>query len=150
MKPSTRSTARKKKSQAGVTLIEMLVVVVIMGLFVGLVSINLFRRADEAKRTAARTQIDAFMTAVGAYKLDTGNFPTTDQGLQALRVKPDGVLNWAGPYLPKDIPLDNWGHAYLYKYPGEHGDEPDIVSLGADGMEGGEGNNADIVSWSNQ
>jgi general secretion pathway protein G len=146
MKPST---LRRRKSQRGVTLIEMLVVVVIMGLFVGLVGVNLFRRADEAKRTAARTQIDSFMTAVGAYKLDTGNFPTTEQGLLALRVKPDGVMQWAGPYLPKDIPTDPWAHAYLYKYPGEHGDEPDIVSLGADGMEGGEGNNADIVSWSN-
>ena len=149
MKPLTVVSRRRAKFQRGVTLIEMLVVVVIMGLFVGLVGVNLFRRADEAKRTAARTQIDSFMTAVGAYKLDTGSFPTTEQGLLALRVKPDGVLQWAGPYLPKDIPLDQWGHPYLYKYPGEHGDEPDIISLGADGTEGGEGNNADIVSWSN-
>ena len=141
---------RRKRSQGGVTLIEMLVVVVIMGLFVGLVGVNLFKKADEAKKTATRSQIDAFMTAVGAYKLDTGNFPTTEQGLQALRVKPDGVLQWAGPYMPKDIPMDAWGHPYLYKYPGEHGDEPDIISLGADGTEGGEGNNADIVSWSSK
>jgi general secretion pathway protein G len=144
------STCRRKKSQSGVTLIEMLVVVVIMGLFVGLVGVNLFKRADEAKRTATRAQIDSFMTAVGAYKLDTGNFPSTDQGLLALRVKPDGVQQWAGPYLPKDIPPDAWGHDYLYKFPGEHGDEPDIISLGADGQPGGEGNNADIVSWSNK
>jgi general secretion pathway protein G len=143
-------TPRRRKSQSGVTLIEMLVVVVIMGLFVGLVGVNLFKRADEAKRTAARSQIDSFMTAVGTYKLDTGNFPSTDLGLAALRVKPDGVQQWAGPYMPKDIPLDPWGHPYLYKFPGEHGDEPDIVSLGADGTEGGEGNNADIVSWSNK
>jgi general secretion pathway protein G len=146
----TFSSPRRLKSQSGVTLIEMLVVVVIMGLFIGIVGVGLFRRADEARRTAARAQIDSFMTAVGAYKLDTGNFPTTDQGLLALRVRPDGVLQWAGPYLPKDIPLDQWGHPYLYKFPGEHGDEPDIISLGADGQEGGEGNNADIVSWSNK
>ncbi len=134
----------------GVTLIEMLVVVVIMGLFVALVGVNLFKRADEAKRTAARTQIDAFMTALGEYKLDTGNFPSTDLGLAALRVKPEGVDQWAGPYLPKDIPLDQWGNPYLYKYPGEHGDEPDIISLGADSKPGGEGNGADIESWSNK
>ncbi len=140
---------RRQKKQRGVTLIEMLVVVVIMGLFVGLVGVSLFRRADEAKRTAARAQIDGFMTALGAYKLDTGNFPTTDQGLKVLRIKPDGVDQWAGPYLPKDIPLDPWGHDYLYKYPGEHGDEPDLISLGADSAPGGEGNNADIESWSN-
>ena len=144
------STSRRLKSQSGVTLIEMLVVVVIMGLFIGIVSISLFKKADEAKRTTTHAQIDSFMTAVGAYKLDTGNFPTTDQGLLALRVKPDGVQQWAGPYMPKDIPVDAWGNAYLYKFPGEHGDEPDIVSLGADGQAGGEGNNADIVSWSNK
>jgi general secretion pathway protein G len=141
--------ARRRRRQRGVTLIEMLVVVVIIALFVSLVGVNLFKRADEAKRTAAKAQIDSFMTAIGAYKLDTGSFPTTDQGLAVLRVKPEGSSQWAGPYLPKDIPLDPWNNKYLYKYPGEHGDEPDIISLGADGQEGGEGNNADIESWSN-
>ena len=140
----------RKKLQAGVTLIEMLVVMTIIGLIVGLVTINLLPRADQAKRTATHAQISAFTTALGSYKLDTGNFPTTDLGLNALRVKPEGVDQWAGPYLPKDVPLDPWGHPYLYKYPGEHGDEPDIISLGADGQPGGEGNNADIVSWSNK
>jgi general secretion pathway protein G len=140
---------RKRRRQRGVTLIEMLVVVVIMGLFVGLVGVTLFRRADEAKRTAAKAQIDSFMTTLGAYKLDTGNFPTTDQGLAALRVKPEGVEQWAGPYLSKDIPLDPWGNPYRYAYPGEHGDEPDLISFGADRQPGGDGNNADIVSWSN-
>ena len=140
---------RRRARQAGVTLIEMLVVVVIMGLFVGLVGVTLFRQADKAKITAARSQIDGFMTALGAYKLDTGNFPNTDQGLKALRIQPEGVNQWAGPYLPKDIPLDPWGNAYLYKYPGDHGDEPDLISLGADGQPGGDGNNADIESWSN-
>src|SRR5580704_13108841 len=143
MKP-TLVTLRRKKQQRGVTLIEMLVVVVIMGLFVGLVGVNLFKKADEAKRTAAKSQIDSFMTALGAYKLDTGNFPTTDQGLAALRVKPEGSDQWAGPYMPKDIPMDPWGHPYLYKYPGDHGDEPDLISLGADNQAGGDGINADI------
>jgi general secretion pathway protein G len=148
MKPTLRKNLRRK-SQRGVTLIEMLVVVVIMGLFVGLVGVNLFRRADEAKRTAARAQIDSFMTALGAYKLDTGSFPSTELGLQALRVKPEGSDQWAGPYLPKEVPTDPWGHQYQYTYPGAHGDEPDLISLGADGQPGGDGNNADIMSWSN-
>jgi general secretion pathway protein G len=143
---------RPRKSERGVTLIEMLVVVVIIGLFVGLVSVNMFKKADDAKRTAARAQISNFSQALGLYKLDTGSFPSTEQGLQALRVKPDSNANtnWSGPYLPQDVPLDPWGRPYLYKYPGDHGDEPDLLSLGGDGQPGGEGNNADIVSWSNK
>jgi len=137
----------KRKSQRGITLIEMLVVVVIIGLFVGLVSINLFKKADDAKRTAARANISTFMQALGLYKLDIGAYPTTEQGLQALRVKPEDAAQWAGPYLKTDIPMDPWGRPYLYKYPGEHGDDPDVISLGADGQPGGEGNNSDIVSW---
>jgi general secretion pathway protein G len=139
-----------KQSQRGITLIEMLVVVMIIGLFVGLVGVNMFRRADEAKRTAARAQIANFTSALGLFKLDTGTYPPTEVGLQALRVKPQIAAQWAGPYLQQDIPADPWGRPYLYKYPGEHGDEPDVVSLGADGQPGGEGVNADIVSWSNR
>jgi general secretion pathway protein G len=137
----------RRRGQRGVTLIEMIVVVSIIALFVALVAPSLFKRADEAKRTAARAQISSFMTALGAYKLDTGLFPSTDQGLQALRVKPENMAQWDGPYLPKEVPTDPWGHPYLYKYPGDHGDEPDILSLGADGQPGGDGNNADIGSW---
>ena len=143
-------TIQKRKSQRGVTLIEMLVVVTIISLIVGLVSVNMFKKADEAKRTAARAQIDSFMNALGLYKLDTGTYPATGVGLQALRVKPENATNWSGPYMPKDIPDDPWGRPYQYKYPGEHGDEPDLISLGPDGAPGGEGNNADIVSWSNK
>ena len=141
----------KTPSQRGITLIEMLVVVTIIALFAALVGPKLFSNVDKAKRTQVRAQINSFMTALGSYKLDTGNFPTTEMGgLNALRVKPDGVDQWAGPYLPQDAPEDPWGHPYLYKFPGDHGDEPDLVSLGADGQPGGEGNNADIVSWSNK
>jgi len=140
----------KNRGQAGVTLIEMLVVVTIIGLFVALVGPSLWKKADAAKVTAARTQMQSFMTALGTYKLDTGNFPSTEQGLQALRVKPQDLNQWNGPYLEKEIPKDPWGHDYLYKYPSEHGDEPEIISLGADGQPGGEGNNADIISWKNQ
>ena len=131
------------------TLIEMLVVVVIIGLFVALVGPSLWKNADKAKVTATRAQIGNFMTALGSYKLDTGTFPTTEEGLQALRVKPPEVSQWAGPYMPQEIPKDPWGHDYVYKFPGEHGDEPDIVSYGQDGQPGGEGLASDIVSWKN-
>lgn len=146
MKPPIRS----RKSERGVTLIEMLVVVVIIGLFVGLVSVNMFKKADDAKRTAAKAQIANFMQTLGLYKLDVGTYPSTDQGLKALLVKPENGGNWNGPYLTKDIPLDPWGNPYQYKFPGDHGDEPDVISFGADGQPGGEGNAADIDSWSNK
>ena len=144
-----KNRRNRRKSQAGVTLIEMLVVVTIIGLFVALVAPSMFKNADKARITAARSQIENFMTALGSYKLDTGTFPTTEQGLVALRVKPQDVNQWAGPYMPKDIPNDPWGHAYVYKFPSDHGDEPEIICLGADGQPGGEGLNADLVSWKN-
>lgn len=141
---------KRRRLSSGITLIEMLVVVTIIALFVGLVSVNVFRRADDAKRVAARAQIANFMNALGLFKLDTGVYPPTSLGLSALRVKPENLPNWAGPYLPQDIPLDPWGRPYFYKYPGDHGDMPDIYSLGADGEQGGEGAAADVVSWNNQ
>jgi len=144
------SIRNRKRSRAGVTLIEMLVVMTIIALFAALVGPNLWKKGDQARVTAARAQIHNFMTALGTYKLDTGLFPTSEQGLQALRVKPAEVNQWAGPYLPQDIPMDPWGHPYMYKYPGEHGDEPDLTCFGADGQPGGEGLNADIVSWKSQ
>jgi general secretion pathway protein G len=140
---------KRNRRQAGVTLIEMMVVVTIIALFAALVLPKMLGQADRGRKTAARAQINAYMTAVGAYKLDIGNYPTTEQGLQALRVKPEGVENWEGPYLQKDVGNDPWGHPYVYHYPGEHGDEPEIVCFGADGQPGGDGINADIVSWKN-
>ncbi|HUI77083.1 MAG TPA: type II secretion system major pseudopilin GspG [Bryobacteraceae bacterium] len=148
-------TRRKDKQtqldgQAGITLIEMLVVMTIIALFLAVVGPKVLGYADKARVTAAQDQINSFETALSAYHLDTGVFPTTEQGLQALRVKPADVERWAGPYLPKDVPKDPWLHSYVYKYPGDHGDEPDITSYGADGEVGGDGLNADIVSWKNQ
>jgi len=140
---------KTNRRQAGVTLIEMMVVVTIIALFAALVLPKMLHQADRARVAAARADINGYSTALGAYKLDTGIFPTTEQGLQALRVKPDGVENWQGPYLQKEIGNDPWGHPYVYHYPGEHGDEPDIISYGLDGQPGGEGFNADIVSWKN-
>src|SRR3979411_207165 len=98
-----RTGMRKtRRSQRGITLIEMLVVVTIIALFAALVGPKLFGNVDKAKRTQVRAQISSFMTALGSYKLDAGNFPPTDLGLNALRGKPDGVDQWAGPYLPQD------------------------------------------------
>ncbi len=142
-------TSRTRR-EAGVTLIEMLVVVTIIALFAMLVAPRMLRKGDSARITATRAQINSFMTALGAYKLDTGLFPTTEQGLQALRAAPPGATQWQGPYLPQEIPVDPWGNPYIYKYPGEHGDEPDVISLGADGKQGGDGIYADIVSWKSQ
>jgi general secretion pathway protein G len=139
-----------KRSRAGVTLIEMMVVVTIIALFAALVAPRLLKQGDHAKVVAAQAQINAFQTALGTYKLETSQFPSTEQGLAALRVKPGDLPNWNGPYLPKDIPNDPWGRPYVYKYPGDHGDEPDIISYGADGQPGGDGMNADILSWTNK
>ena len=145
----TDQKQRRTRRQAGVTLIEMLVVVTIIALFAALVGVNMFKQADKARVTAARAQINNFKAALGQYKLDTGTFPTTEMGLAALRVKPADVGQWDGPYLQMEVPNDPWGHPYIYRFPGEHGDEPDITSLGADGQPGGEGINGDVLSWKN-
>lgn len=145
----TQNRNERRRRAAGVTLIEMLVVLAIIGLFAALVAPRMLNKSDAARVTATRAQIESFMTALGAYKLDTGTYPSTEIGLQALRVKPANVNNWQGPYLPKEIPLDPWGRPYLYKYPSEHGDEPEITSLGGDGQPGGDGTNTDVVSWKN-
>jgi len=138
--------SRYKRREKGFTLIEMLIVMVILGLLAALVGPRMFGKVGKSKQKAAKAQIALFETALDTYRLDTSKYPTTDQGLQALRVKPSGVERWDGPYLPKEVPLDPWGHAYQYRSPGEHGDF-DIISLGADGSEGGQGEDEDVVSW---
>ncbi len=135
---------RKLKSR-GFTLIELLIVMIILGLLASLVAPKLFQKVGTSKQKAAKAQIALFETALDAFRLDIGRYPTTEEGLQALRKNP-GLEKWAGPYLPTDIPKDPWGRDYVYKCPGDHG-EYDLYSLGADGKEGGEGENADIVSW---
>jgi len=137
---------RNSHGEKGFTLIEMLIVMVILGLLAALVGPRMFGKVGKSKQKAAKAQIALFETALDTYRLDTSRYPTSDQGLQALRVKPSGVERWDGPYLPKEIPMDPWGHPYKYRSPGEHGDY-DIISLGADGTEGGEGEDADVVSW---
>lgn len=137
---------RKIRNKKGFTLIELLIVMIILGLLAALVAPRMFGKVGSSKQKAAKSQISLFETALDTYRLDVGEFPTTEQGLQALREKPGGAENWDGPYLPKQIPEDPWGNPYHYKCPGEHGDY-DIISYGADGRPGGEEEDADVVSW---
>jgi general secretion pathway protein G len=138
---------RDRKNEAGFTLMELLVVLVIIGLLAAFVGPILYQRISPAKATAARSQIEAFMTALDNYLIDNGRYPTTEQGLQALRQDP-GSPGWLGPYLAKEIPADPWGNVYVYRAPGRNGGF-EIVSYGADGLEGGSDNAADIESWRN-
>ena len=135
------------KSQTGFTLIELMVVLVIIGLLAALIVPNVLNRADDARVTAARTDISQLMQALKLYRLDNQRFPTTEQGLAALVKKPDNgpqPNNWK-PYLDK-LPNDPWGRPYQYINPGMQA-EVDVMSFGADGQAGGEGKNADIGSW---
>lgn len=134
------------RNNRGLTLIELMVVIVILGLLAALVAPRMFGRVGQAKQKAAKAQIELFGTALDAYRLDNGKYPTTSEGLQVLRTKPSGAEIWNGPYITKDVPLDPWGHPYQYISPGAHNDY-DLYSLGADNAEGGEGENADVVSW---
>jgi general secretion pathway protein G len=130
----------------GITLIELMVVIIILGLLAGLVAPKMFGKIGESKTKTAKAQIELFATALDTFRLDVGRYPTTAEGLQVLREKPSGVENWKGPYLPKEIPVDQWNNPYHYISPGSHGDY-DLFSYGADNTEGGEDENQDIVSW---
>ena len=142
---------RKQKRRRGITLIEMLVVLTIIGLLAAVVGPRVFNMTDKGRVTACRMQMSKFMDALTGYKADTGAFPSTEQGLEALWTKPQNVPNWAGPYMEQEIPNDPWGRPYVYKFPGgPFSDAPEIISLGADGQTGGEGMNADLVSWKNK
>jgi len=136
-----------RQHQAAFTLIELLVVLVILGLLAGLVGPRVLRYLGSAKSDTAQLQIEEFGAGLDLYHLEVGRYPAVDEGLQALTRAPTGVAGWNGPYLKKnDLPFDPWGNAYLYKYPGENGDY-DLFSLGRDNVVGGEGEDADIVSW---
>ncbi len=142
-----KTSHQRTLSESGFTLIELLIVMVIIGLLAAFVVPKLIGRVGESKQTAAKAQIELTSTAIEIYKLDTGKYPSQETGLQSLNTKPGDVQNWKGPYMKKDkVPKDPWGADYIYRYPGTHGDY-DLVSYGADGSEGGSGDNKDIASW---
>jgi general secretion pathway protein G len=134
-------------ARAGFTLIEMLVVLVIIGLIMGLVGPRVLNYLTDAREKTARLQIESFSNALDLFYIDAGRYPTSAEGLAALSQRPPGVDAWNGPYVKGgSVPADPWGNPYVYRSPGQHGNY-DIVSLGADGRDGGEGSNADVTSW---
>ena len=141
-----RNPAADRRRQAGITLIELLVVMVIIALFATIVGTRVGRNVDKARQVAAKSQISEFESALEQFKLDVGRYPSNEEGLEALHSRPGNAPNWDGPYLRKVVPADPWSKAYVYRFPGSHGDF-DLMSLGADGQEGGDGDNTDIVSW---
>jgi len=146
--PARWARRRARHGESGFTLVEILVVITIIGLIMALVGPRVINYLGEAKVKAARIQIESFSSALDLYYLDAGRYPSSSEGLAALAQRPGGAATWNGPYLKGGlVPNDPWGHAYLYRSPGEHG-AYDIVSYGSDGQEGGTGTSADIVSWS--
>lgn len=139
------------RGKTGFTLIEILVVIAVIAMLAALVGPNVFQHVGTAKDATARSQIEMLGAALDAYRLDNGRYPTTDQGLEALRSAPSSdprPNNWRGPYLRRDVPLDPWGFDYVYRSPGDvNSNGYDLLSLGADGEPGGEGEDADITSW---
>ncbi|MGH8665534.1 MAG: type II secretion system major pseudopilin GspG [Burkholderiales bacterium] len=136
----------KRAAVRGFTLLELLVVMVIIGLLAGFVAPRYFEQIGKSEVKVARAQVDALEKALDQYRLDTGRYPSTEQGLSALVERPGDESKWAGPYLRKRAPLDPWGKPYVYRFPGERG-EFDLVSLGRDGQPGGSGADEDIVNW---
>ena len=142
----------RTSTQRGFTLIEIMVVVVIIGVLGAIVVPQFMSRPDQAKVTAARTDIQAISTALEMYRLDTFNYPSTQQGLEALVTRPAGTplaRNWNPQGYLKSLPVDPWGTPYQYLNPGTHSAGYDLFSFGADGVQGGEGFATDIGNWSN-
>jgi general secretion pathway protein G len=136
-----------RRRQSGFTLVELLVVLVILGLIMAFAVPQVIKYVGGAKSDSAKIQVQRLGSVLDLYRLEVGHYPTQEEGLRALVEKPAGAENWNGPYLKKDDALtDPWGRPYVYEIPGQHG-EYDLYSLGADGQEGGEGEDRDLTSW---
>lgn len=145
-----RKGAKRRPIRSGFTLIEIMVVIVVIAILATLVAPNIFQHVGAAKSATAKSQIEMLGTALDAYRLDNGHYPTTQQGLDALWTMPtvDPPTNWRGPYVRKPVPLDPWGVAYIYLSPGQVNPTGyDLLTYGADGKPGGTGEDADITSW---
>lgn len=138
---------RHNHKRSGFTLLELLVVLIIIGLLAGIVGPNMFKHVGQSEVTTAKAQMDMFGKALDAYRLDVGQYPSTNQGLAALTQAPADAQRWHGPYLKKTAPLDPWGNAYVYRQPGADKHDYEIISLGKDGATGGTEENTDLVSW---
>lgn len=136
----------RAKGRRGFTLIELLVVILILAILAALIVPRVIGRQDDAKVAAAKSDLATLSSQLNNFRLDCDRFPTTEEGLQALRVQPNDTPGWKGPYLPKDVPPDPWHNEYHYEYPGPSGRDSFLLeSYGADGQAGGDGPNADII-----
>lgn len=147
MKPVRHPCSMHQAHSQGFTLLELLVVLIIIGLLAGIIGPNLFKHVGQSEVTTAKAQMDMLGKALDSYRLDNGHYPTSSQGLTALNRAPADEPKWRGPYMKKEIPADPWGNAYQYRNPGSQGHDYEIISLGKDGRSGGQGDNADLISW---
>src|ERR1700740_138899 len=137
----------RRSRRGGFTLPQLLVVMVIIRLLAGCVAPRYFAQVGKSRVKAAKAQIDALDKAIEQFRLDVGRLPTSEEGLAALNTAPPGIINWEGPYLKKEVPVDPWGHPYVYVQPGTHQNDFDLVSFGRDGQPGGTGEDADLTNW---
>jgi general secretion pathway protein G len=145
--PAQTPAANARRGEAGFTLLELLVVLVILALIAGFAAPRVLNLLGGARSDAAAIQIDNLANILDLYRLEVGHYPSEDEGIEALIERPPGAERWNGPYVRKREQLiDPWGRAFEYRYPGEHGDY-DLYSLGADGVDGGQGEDADVTSW---
>jgi general secretion pathway protein G len=133
-----------RRADRGFTLLELLVVILIIGLLTGIVGPRFLNQINRSEITAARAQIDSFDKALQAYRIDTGRFPASGQGLKALVTQPGDEPRWRGPYLNGEVPLDPWGSEYQYRVPGPGGKPYQVLSYGKDRSAGGSGDDADV------
>ena len=141
---------RDRPSRAGFTLVEIMVVIIVIGALAALVAPNVFRHLGTSRTATAKSQIEMLGAALDAYRLDNDSYPTTEQGLASLQTEPASApppRDWRGPYLKKEVPPDPWGRRYVYRSPGTQHRDYELWSLGRDGREGGEGEDADVRSW---